>query len=204
MPTGNLSGYLYEDLTISEDVVINGDLIVTPTATLTFSAGAKVTVESSDALSSGRYPNRPEIIVEGTFVAVGNAEHPVTIESAAFNQAEGLWGGFQVRNGGSATMDYVEVKSVKDAFWLGGEGTNDLIFKNGTIQYCEEQGVTVTNTSNDVQLINNFIGDGACDINLKDGASVIRGNILDQKQSTPFCVMNEQTSEASHLENIRP
>ncbi len=163
------SGMLTHDETWSGTVVLTGDVTVPEEFTLTIEPGTILRfVPGSDDQGNGLDPNSPELIVNGSLVAIGTAERPIVFTSSPTNPAKGNWQGIRAftnggtvavalshciveyavnaltvaANGGSATVNVSHCifrHNSRDGFSVGGE--------NGAVVVLDLNGTRITDSS---------------------------------------------------------
>ncbi len=99
--TGNISS----DTTWTGNVLLDGDIVIEPGATLTLAAGTQVSFNSGDARAAGFDPTRGEFIVYGELIVDGTASDPVRI--GRFGAAGRQWLGILLPGAGSVGLEAV-------------------------------------------------------------------------------------------------
>ncbi|TNE45195.1 MAG: right-handed parallel beta-helix repeat-containing protein, partial [Deltaproteobacteria bacterium] len=137
-----VQGTLYNNTrwtTSMSPVIVNGDLTIDKSATLTIDPGVVVQAASSDGQSSGLDTSRVEIIVNGVLRAVGSPNSKIVFKGPS--TSKGVWYGIRVPSGGTATLTYATVESARNGIY-GEGGTLDL--SELEIKNCSESGLYVT------------------------------------------------------------
>ena len=143
-----VQGTLYNNTrwtTSMSPVIVNGDLTIDKTATLTIDPGVVIQAASSDGQSSGLDTKRVEIIVNGVLRAIGSSSSRIVFKGSS--SSKGVWYGIRVPTGGSATLTYVTVSHARTGVYCQG-GTLDL--SEMEIHNCSENGLYVTSGKADL------------------------------------------------------
>ena len=105
-----LEGHIHSDTTWSGEVMVDGDVVVQPGATLTVTSGTTVRFSSSDARRSGFSPDRSELLVFGGLVLQGSEDNPLRFASAAASPRAGDWSGISLLNAQNPDLQGVLVE----------------------------------------------------------------------------------------------
>ena len=112
-----LYGVLPADMTLTvadSPWIIEGDLIIPAGRTLTIEPGARLLMDSQDALMSGLDRGRIEIIVRGSLQAEGTPELPIVFDGLSENAGRGAWHSIRFE-----------------------DGADDLALRHVVIQHCD-------------------------------------------------------------------
>ena len=90
--------------------IIQGDITVPLTATLTIQPGTEVQFASSDGLATGLDTSRVEFTVKGTLNAVGTAASPISLKAQSGNGTS-IWHGLIFDLATSASTNFVSVQN---------------------------------------------------------------------------------------------
>ncbi len=93
-----LDGHINSDTTWFGEVMVDGDVVVQPGATLTVASGTTVRFSVSDARRTGFSPNRSELLVFGGLVLQGSEENSLSFVSSSASPRAGDWSGISLLN----------------------------------------------------------------------------------------------------------
>lgn len=157
--------------TWSGTVTLTGDVTVPAGTSLTVNPAAQVVaVGGADVLGTGTWPDRVELIVQGT-LELPQAALPGAIFRSSYPTA-GSWGGIRIDPGGSAILNGADIRDAKDAIRLNGAvGTltwGTSLSSHTQISNCQ-QGIfangVVSRTIDNVDL---SLGEGAGGVTLQN------------------------------------
>ena len=151
------SGALTHDESWSGEVVITGDVTVPSGMTLTIEPGAVVRFKAlGDDQKGGKSDSRSELIVNGSFSAVGTAEQPIVFTSSSSPPARGDWGG--ILASGELHLEYVTVEYATTAIqYTAGSGAYEVYVKNSMIRQNAGDGINLflNGTANVLAVVEN-------------------------------------------------
>lgn len=163
---GNIKGVMLADSTY----MVNGDLTVLPSDTLTIQAGATIKVTGNHAF-----------YIQGIIQSLGTQAKPITFTSSV-SQQPGEWGGFQADSAKSVTFYWTKI------LWAGGPdstgGTRQTIAISSPIpvdiEDCwfvggQDNSIGVYSTANVKIVRNSFYGNGTTDGDCIDFHSGVTG-----------------------------
>lgn len=127
--TLTLWGTISEDLTLSGQVWISGDVTIPEGRSLTIAPGTLVRVAPDNELQAGT-PNA--VHVYGTLQVSGTSAEPVVFRSWALNRARGDWLGLRVYASGSASLDHCTIMHAQ----TGIVATGPTVLQNCVIDSC--------------------------------------------------------------------
>ncbi|MCL7489394.1 MAG: fibronectin type III domain-containing protein, partial [Desulfobulbaceae bacterium] len=190
-----VSGTLQADETWSGQVIMEGDVNVPEGMTLIIQPGTTISVSTLlDTVRGGSDPSRSELIINGTLMAIGTAEQPITFQSTTLGGGSpGDWNGITVT--GSVFLEYVIIQHAENA--LTFNGSNDqaqLSIKNCLISDNSGYGLNILASNNaavsalvEGSTITNNLGNGincrvtqgttSLDFNLCNNTIAYNGNI---------------------------
>lgn len=121
-------------LTLTGDILVDGDLIVDPDATLTIAPGSTLRMASSDRakhaepriVGSGRIGDRDsvDLFVRGTLHIAGTAAQPVTLR-ADTGEASALWGSIVADVDATVIVEHANIASA-DALFDGQQAAEEF------------------------------------------------------------------------------
>ena len=117
--------------------VVTGDVVVPEAITLTLLAGAEVRFDLDDLAERGT--PRTELLVEGTLLALGEADEPVVLTTLSNNPVRGQWEGVTVDIGGVANLLHTEI-----SWAVGGlvaEGGSEVTLTDVAVRQSSGTGV---------------------------------------------------------------
>nr|WP_320192686.1 right-handed parallel beta-helix repeat-containing protein [uncultured Desulfobacter sp.] len=126
------------------DVYLTGDVVVPEGITLTILPGTTVYAPAYvDSVYGGSNTSKAEFRVYGALVAEGTADSPIVFTSDAEGDASsGDWGGIYTT--GELSMRYVTVEYADTGIEvLMAEDEDNFTFRNGAVQYNEENGIYI-------------------------------------------------------------
>jgi M6 family metalloprotease-like protein len=94
-----LPGHVYKDTTWSGDLVVDGDLVIEPGASLRLAPGTTVRFATNDSRRTGFSPERCELIAYGALLLPASGESPARFLSAADQPGAADWQGIFLLNG---------------------------------------------------------------------------------------------------------
>ncbi|RKH26972.1 right-handed parallel beta-helix repeat-containing protein [Corallococcus praedator] len=156
-PSPTLQGVLFSNKTLSGANTLAGDLTVRPGVTLTLAPGASLTFATTDGLGSGIDKGKTELIVDGTLVAQGTPEAPVTLTatgaygvrvlsgSATFDSTTLQAGLYGVVSNGSSTFTRSTLQGASSTCLIVTGGATS--FSHGTLQNCAQALITSGGTT---------------------------------------------------------
>ena len=120
--------------------ILQGDVTVPATATLTIQAGVEVRATSnSDSQGSGLNPSRVELIIDGALDVNGTAASPVTFHSSS--TSSGSWYGVLVNPGAtSVSFEHAVIQHANYGVISDAPGTV-LAAANLTVQLASSHGL---------------------------------------------------------------
>ena len=106
-----LDGHVHADTTWSGEVIVDGDVVVQPGATLTVAPGTTVRIPGGDRRRTGFYPERSELLVFGGLVLQGSTEDPLSFVSGAASPRSGDWAGVFLMNAQDPDLREVHIEN---------------------------------------------------------------------------------------------
>lgn len=171
-----ICGFIAEDTVFdlaTSPVIVKGDLTVKPNVTLTIMPGVEVRFLSRDTLSDGRYPDRPELIVQGALRVAGENGRPVRFVSGSTILEKGNWGGIWFANSTGGSNNRIEFAIIQHAREAIRIDRSELALYNTRIEHASETGLAIENGRvTAASLILSDIGSGA-GFGVKAGAASI-------------------------------
>jgi uncharacterized repeat protein (TIGR01451 family) len=155
-----IGGAIDVNSTWSPQIYLLDDVSVNAGNTLALPAGAVV-----------KFNGMTGLVVSGTLNTTGTSGSPVVFTSNAVSPAAGDWKGIYVSDGGSASLDYTEIRYGGGNFWWDGGGnhwgnlrkdaTGTLTLTNSLITQSAGNGLRIVNSSSTAQISNLHIFDNA-------------------------------------------
>ncbi|CAB1080308.1 hypothetical protein D1AOALGA4SA_7992, partial [Olavius algarvensis Delta 1 endosymbiont] len=140
------SGVLDANETWSDNIQLDGDLTVPENITLTILPGTTVTIPSLlDSTRGGQDGSRIELVVEGTLIAAGTPDQPVTITSSRGERAD--WVGILV-NGSIYLKNTIVEYGTYGLRCAGQKDSNEIIIEDSVIRHTGGDGIHVSAGSN--------------------------------------------------------
>ncbi len=102
-------------------VIVNGDITVAESATLTFSHGIKIWVTDDDKLAGGSDTEKVEFIIQGALIVDGTSGSPIVIDCA-----DDYWYGIVVDSGGRVVLNYANIINAYVGLYDKGSA-NDIV-----------------------------------------------------------------------------
>ncbi|HBQ18170.1 MAG TPA: hypothetical protein DEF51_45955, partial [Myxococcales bacterium] len=122
--------------------IVQGDVTVPGTTTLTIQAGVQVLFESGDMQASGRDTSRTEITVNGTLNVQGTAASPVIFRARSGTSA-GSWYGIIISSTAmGADIDHAELRHARRALESATPGTLTQV-DDVLIDSCSDIGLYI-------------------------------------------------------------
>jgi hypothetical protein len=140
----------------SGSVPVDQDIYIANGVTLTLSPGTILEISASDSGNIGLYPDKVEIMVDGTLVA----------DQTTFRASGGFWQGISILASGSASITDCTIRSAVIGIQSGT--TNAVTISGNEIRYLRGKDGTLADPA----------GGTAFGIFVTDGAPVIEDNII--------------------------
>ena len=187
------SGPLAEDETwsASDEHYVMGDVTVPEDTTLTIEAGSHVFFEVFDDQESGGDPNKAELVVNGSLVAVGTESAPIAFTSSAATPAKGDWYGIRVSGSDLVHLEHCVLEYASQGLSYarsGSVGQGVVTVRNCEIRHTGGTGLYVVGSGSsqmDVEVIGNRIEDhGAYGVHLRaETGAVLDVDVRDNEVS---------------------
>jgi parallel beta-helix repeat protein len=154
-------------------------------STVTVGAGATLTIEAGAVV---KFQNGQGLQVYGTLNVAGTVDNPVYFtdyrddsvggdtngDGSETTPSGGWWGGIRVEDGGSAAIDYAEVRYAGGWWWSGAvykTGVGGFSLTNSKVMYSAGNGVHVENDTHYQEEWRQLVG-WTCDSSAHSGESV--------------------------------
>ncbi|MCL7489845.1 MAG: right-handed parallel beta-helix repeat-containing protein, partial [Desulfobulbaceae bacterium] len=158
------TGALTDDETWSGEVVLTGDVTVPEGMTLTVEPGTTIRFQAlADDQSAGADASRAELVVAGSFIAIGTEASPITFTSSSTTPAKGDWGGIRMAGNGTLTLDHTVIEyGLLGIAYNSDNGFSEVRISNSTVRYTAGVGISIyvhSGTARTVTLTNNHVHD---------------------------------------------
>jgi len=148
----SIHGAIYNDITLSGEVFITGDLIIPEGKTLTVDPGCTVYILNRDIDETGEDPDKIEILVYGTIDVNGEENDPCKFIPSHVGVPAGFWTGIRIYGENSfASFSNCEITHA----YHGIKTYYPIQITNTDISDCEVHGLYVQASSSDGMLISN-------------------------------------------------
>lgn len=168
-----------QDLTVSGNIHIRGEVKVFPGATLTVKPGTRFLFEPYDPDEDG--VNDSRLIIEGVLVARGDPDAPIYFSSAAADPEPGDWLELRMDHSEGSVLEYCVLEHSRyglHVHFSSGMVANSVFRSN-------IDGTRFGNSQFDL-LWNRFTGNSGKGINLRESVLFIYGNRIDDNRHGIF------------------
>jgi len=155
IPVVPLQGNYDSDLTLyaeppGPNYQVIGDIHIAPGVTFTVRPGVTLSLAAlSDGVNLGDYPDRVEILCEGSLIFTGTSEDNIIVQSQGQSPTAGDWGQIKIYGAGEGIFQNCAIRNARTGAFIS---TNkSATFSNCTIEGILEDGLKVAGGNVTVQ-----------------------------------------------------